>query len=69
MPAPAFGSTDFKVFDAATREQSESILRWLNNFEEPYLKDDFYDELGDRAVEYLKYYGSVPHKNNPSLLR
>ena len=60
---------DSKVFDTATRERSQSILQQLNNFEEPYLEDDFYDELGDRVVEYFRYYGSLPHKKNPSLWR
>ena len=61
--------SDPSAFDVSTRERTQSILRRLQNFEEPYLKDDFYDELGDRVVEYFKHYGSLPHKKNSSLKR
>jgi len=60
---------DSKVFDAATTAESRSILQRLSNFEDPYCKDDYYDELGDRVVEYFRYYGSTPHLKNPKLFR
>jgi hypothetical protein len=34
-----------------------------------YLEDDLYDQLSDRAVEYLKIYGPQPHKKNAHLHR
>jgi hypothetical protein len=60
---------DSQVFDTAVIEQSQSILRRLGNFEDPYLGNDLYDELSDRVVEYFRHYGSLPHKHNPSLGR
>src|ERR1041385_5828750 len=43
--------SDSDAFDDSTRKQTESILHRLQNFKEPYLENDFYDELGDRVVE------------------
>ena len=61
--------SDSNAFDVSTREQTQSILHRLQNFQDPYLQDDFYDELGDRVVEYYKHYGSQLHQKNSSLKR
>ena len=58
--------------DAFSKEQIEEtkvILKRLENFDEPYLEDDYYDVLGDRVVDYYKYYGPQPHTINPNLHR
>lgn len=60
---------DSKVFSDQTIKKSESILTRLRDFDNPYLEDDFYDELGDRVVEWFRYYGSQPHEKNPTLRR
>ncbi len=57
------------VFSKEQVEEIKVILKRFNNFDEPYLKDDYYDVLGDRVVDYYKYFGSQPHTANPSLYR
>ena len=59
--------SDPRVFDIQTIEETKQILDRLNNFDDPYTKDDYYDELDDRVVEYYKFHGSLPHMENPKL--
>ena len=58
-----------EAFNKDEIEETKKILKRLENYDEPYLEDDYYDVLGDRVVKYYKYYGSKPHKNNPKLHR
>jgi hypothetical protein len=60
---------DPKVFAPAAIEKTSQTLDRLADFEQPYLNDDLYDELGDRVVEYYKQFGSQPHRHNPELWR
>ncbi|MEI9930891.1 MAG: hypothetical protein WDM89_10160 [Rhizomicrobium sp.] len=41
----------------------------LHDYENPLLEDEPYDALGDRVVEYFRYYGSQPNPPNSRLLR
>jgi hypothetical protein len=61
--------TDNKVFSEEKIGRIKLILARLKNFDNPYLKDDLYDELGDRVVDYYKFYGSQIHKINLDLYR
>ena len=60
---------DLSVYPSATVQATRSVLHRLRDTNNPYLEDDLYDELGDRVVEYFKFYGSQPHVKNPSLHR
>ena len=60
---------DPKVYSDEQIRQSEQILVRLSDFDNPYLKDDLYDFLSERVVDYYKFYGSQPHENNPNLYR
>ncbi|MGI4796122.1 MAG: hypothetical protein ACRYF2_16640 [Janthinobacterium lividum] len=60
---------DTEVFSSDVIGQTETILTRLGNHEDPLLKDDPCDELGDRVVEYYRHYGSRPHTANPRLRR
>ena len=53
---------DPAVFEKVLIETTRTELGRLEDFDEPYLKDDLYDALTDRVVEYFRYYGSRPHK-------
>jgi hypothetical protein len=61
--------TDQKVYSEATIDETWNILKRLKDFDNPYLKDDLYDELTDRVVEYFKFYGSQSHTLNVNLKR
>ena len=61
--------TDPTVYPAEVIAGTRSVLSRLQDYDHPYLEDDFYDQLGDRVVEYFRFYGSLPHANNPSLHR
>jgi hypothetical protein len=60
---------DNQVFSEKRVAETKRILERLKDFDNPYLEDDLYDELGDRVVDYYKFYGSQPHKKNPGLRR
>jgi hypothetical protein len=61
--------TDRKVYSEESLKKTKDILARLRDFNNPYLEDDLYDELGNRVVEYYKFYGSQPHKENTDLYR
>jgi hypothetical protein len=61
--------TDRKVFSEESIKETEQILARLSDYDDPYLDDDLYDKLSDKVVEYFKFYGSQPHKENPNLYR
>ena len=61
--------TDPKVFDIERIAETKQILDRLGNFEDPYIEEDYYDELDDRVVEYYKFYGTIAHVENPTLHR
>ena len=60
---------DQKVYSPESVEVTNKIMKRLRNFDYPYLEDDLYDDLGDKVVEYFKFYGSQPHGENPNLNR
>jgi len=60
---------DPNVFAPAVIEKTSQTLDRLADFEQPYIVDDLYDDLGDRVVEYYKHHGSQPHQPNPELWR
>lgn len=60
---------DRSVYSERTIKQTRSILKRLWDYQRPLLEDEPYDELGDRVVDYFRYYGSQPHTPNPQLLR
>ena len=61
--------TDPAVYSPEVIANTRSALSKLQDYDHPYLEDDIYDQLGDRVVEYFRFYGSMPHANNPSLHR
>ena len=60
---------DPAVYQPPTIISTKASLAQLKDFENPYLEDDLYDELGDRVVEYYRFHGSQPHPKNPELHR
>lgn len=60
---------DPAVYLSATIGSTKAIILRLRDFDNPYLEDDLYDELGDRVVEYFKFYGSKQHVKNLHLAR
>lgn len=60
---------DPAVYQASVIGITKSALVRLRDYEDPYVEDDLYDELGDRVVEYFKFYGSQPYSKNPHLHR
>lgn len=60
---------DPEVYPAKTIQKTTTTLKRLRDFKSPYLKDDLFDQLGDRVVEYFKFHGSQSHKKNPNLHR
>ena len=61
--------TDNRVYSEESIGEIKRFLIRLKDFDNPYLEDDLYDKLGERVVEYFKFYGSQPHKKNPVLHR
>ena len=60
--------TDEKVFDQATIRQINKDLDTISAKKEPYLKDDLYDRLRDRIIDwYQKNKTPLPHQPNPKL--
>ena len=60
---------DDRVFSEERIREIKRFLARLKDFDNPYLEDDIYDELGGRVVDYYKFYGSQPHEKNPNLHR
>ena len=60
---------DKAVYPEATLAVTRATLVRLRDFDRPCLDDDQYDQLSDRVVEYLKYYGTRRHLKNPELHR
>jgi hypothetical protein len=60
---------DKKVYSEATIAATRATLVRLKDYDHPCLDDEQYDGLGDRVVEYFRYYGSQPHLKNPELHR
>jgi len=60
---------DTAVYPPAAIARTRAALARLRDYDNPYLEDDLYDELGDRVVEYFKFHGSKPHAKNPALSR
>ena len=60
---------DEKVFSSETLLETRTMLSRLEDYDHPYLEDDLYDSLGDRVVEYFRFYGSQVHVRNPDLYR
>ena len=58
-----------EIFNPTSVDQTKAALARLSKPEDPYLKDDLYDALGDRVVEYFRFHGSQPHAKNPNLHR
>ena len=58
-----------EAFHEKNIKEISSVLKRLENYEEPYLEDDYYDLLGDRVVDYYKHFGSQPHIKNSELYR
>jgi len=57
------------VYPEATLALTRATLVRLRDFDRPCLDDDQYDQLSDRVVEYLKYYGTQRYLKNPELYR
>jgi hypothetical protein len=60
---------DPNLFPQDVIRQTAKILDRLSDFERPCLDDEPYDTLGDRVVDYFRYFGSRPHEKNPALWR
>ena len=60
---------DKTVYPEATLAITRATLARLRDFDRPCLDDEQYDQLGDRVVEYLQYYGTQRHLKNPKLRR
>jgi hypothetical protein len=60
---------DKTVYPEATLAVTRATLVRLRDFDRPCLDDEQYDQLGDRVVEYLQYYGTQRHWKNPELHR
>jgi len=60
---------DPAIFSAKQIQQSNDILKRLRRGSDPLLKDEPFDYLGERVVDYYRYYGSKPHQHNPDLWR
>ena len=60
---------DPDVYPNDTLADTQAVLARLHDFQHPCLDDAHYDRLGDRVVEYLHHYGSMPHSANPDLHR
>jgi len=61
--------SDPKVFEIDKVARIKHMLDRFRNYDDPYLEEDYYDELGDRVVEYFKFHGSIPHAENLRLYR
>ena len=60
---------DPAVFSTDEIARTSGVLERLKDHDDPLLDDEPYDELGDRVVEFLRHYGSMPHDRNPDLYR
>jgi hypothetical protein len=60
---------DPTVFGPSLIEKTRTSLARVQDFENPCLADELYEEMTDRAFEYFRFYGSKPHANNPKLRR
>ena len=60
---------DKAVYPEAILADTRAKLVRLREFDRPCLDDHQYDQLGDRVVEYLQYYGTQRHLKNPELHR
>ena len=60
---------DKAVYPEAILADTRATLVRLRDFDRPCLDDDQYDQLGDRVVEYLQYYGTQRHLKNSELHR
>ena len=61
--------TDPATYSPEAIAGTKAALDRLRDYDHPYLEDDLYDQLGDRVVEYFRFYGSLPHASNPNLHR
>ena len=61
--------TDNAVYSSETISVTKAALNRLRDYDHPYLEDDLYDQLGDRVVEYFRFYGSLPHAYDQNLHR
>lgn len=61
--------TDPAAYSPEAIAGTKAALDRLRDYDHPYLEDDLYDQLGDRVVEYFRFYGSLPHASNPNLHR
>ncbi|MBC6491822.1 hypothetical protein ACFSQD_11140 [Flavihumibacter stibioxidans] len=56
---------DEKLFDKNTLQQIKQDLDRLSNEKDPYLKDDLYDRLRERIIDwYLQNKTPIPHNKN-----
>jgi len=58
---------DNEVYSPEKLNKTKDRLMRLRDFDNPYLKDDLYDDLADRVVEYYKFYGNLSHAKNEKL--
>ena len=61
--------SDKRVFPPDLAARNTQLLAQLANADAPCMRDDVYDELGDRVVEYFRFYGSQTREFNPNLHR
>ncbi len=60
--------TDEKLFDKETIHQIKKDLDTISAEDEPYTKDDLYDRLRERIIDwYLKNKTPIPNTENPKL--
>ena len=59
-----------KAFSEVERSRIKELVSRIKKFDNPYVKDDIYDELTDYVVEWTKRQsGLLPNSHNPSLHR
>ena len=59
-----------RLFDARKRVKIESDVERLLDYKHPETKDEVYDRLAERVVDWCRAHPEpIPHKHNPKLLR
>jgi hypothetical protein len=60
---------DPAVFSPEQIQRTNDVLKRLRRGSDPVMEDEVYDYLGNRVVDYYRYYGSRPHQKNAALMR
>ncbi len=57
--------SDQKLFDSETIEKINEDLDRLSVENQPYTRDDIFDQIGERVVDWCLYYGDkIQHEKN-----